>query len=37
MEIYDRGIGVVRGLPSRFVEDLDEELLEPVALVDEVL
>ncbi len=37
IEIYDRGIGIVLGKPSRFVEDLDEELLEPVALVDEVM
>ena len=36
MEIYDRGVGVVLGKPSRFIEDVSEELLEPVALIDEV-
>jgi DNA helicase-2/ATP-dependent DNA helicase PcrA len=36
IEIYDRGIGVVLGKPSRFLEDIDEHLLEPVALVDEI-
>jgi DNA helicase-2/ATP-dependent DNA helicase PcrA len=35
IEIYDRGMGVVLGKPSRFVEDLDETLLEPVALMEE--
>jgi DNA helicase-2/ATP-dependent DNA helicase PcrA len=35
IEIYDRGVGVVLGKPSRFIEDVGEELLEPMALVDE--
>jgi hypothetical protein len=35
IEIYDRGVGVILGKPSRFVADLDEALLEPIALVDE--
>jgi DNA helicase-2/ATP-dependent DNA helicase PcrA len=35
IEIYDRGVGVVLGKPSRFVEDVGEDLLEPVALVEE--
>jgi DNA helicase-2/ATP-dependent DNA helicase PcrA len=35
IEIYDRGVGVIFGKPSRFVADLDESLLEPIALVDE--
>jgi len=35
IEIYDRGVGVVLGKPSRFIEDVGEELLEPVALVEE--
>ena len=35
IEIYDRGVGVILGKPSRFVADVDEELLEPIALVDE--
>jgi ATP-dependent DNA helicase UvrD/PcrA len=35
IEIYDRGIGVILGKPSRFIADLDEGLLEPIALVDE--
>ncbi len=35
IEIYDRGVGVILGKPSRFVADLDETLLEPIALVDE--
>jgi DNA helicase-2/ATP-dependent DNA helicase PcrA len=35
MEAYDRGVGIVLGKPSRFLEDLDGDLLEPVALVDE--
>ena len=35
MESYDRGVGRVLGKPSRFLEDLGDELLEPIALVDE--
>jgi len=35
VEIYDRGLGLVFAKPSRFVEGLGEDLLEPVALVDE--
>ena len=35
IEIYDRGVGVIFGKPSRFVADLDESLLEPIALVDD--
>ncbi len=35
IEIYDRGVGVILGKPSRFVADVDEALLEPIALVDE--
>ena len=35
IEIYDRGVGVILGKPSRFVADLEESLLEPIALVDE--
>ncbi len=35
IEIYDRGLGLVFAKPSRFVEGLGEDLLEPVALVDE--
>ncbi len=35
IEIYDRGVGVILGKPSRFVADVDETLLEPIALVDE--
>jgi DNA helicase-2/ATP-dependent DNA helicase PcrA len=36
IEIYDRGAGVVLGKPSRFIEDVGEELLEPIALIDEL-
>ena len=35
IEIYDRGVGVILGKPSRFVADLDEALLEPIALIEE--
>ncbi len=35
IEIYDRGVGVILGKPSRFIADLEESLLEPIALVDE--
>jgi DNA helicase-2/ATP-dependent DNA helicase PcrA len=35
IEIYDRGVGVILGKPSRFVADVDETLLEPIALIDE--
>jgi DNA helicase-2/ATP-dependent DNA helicase PcrA len=36
MEVFERGAGVVLGRPSRFLEDVGDELLEPVALVEEV-
>ena len=35
IEMYDRGVGLTLGKPSRFVEDVGEDLLEPVLLVDE--
>jgi DNA helicase-2/ATP-dependent DNA helicase PcrA len=35
IEIYDRGVGVILGKPSRFIADVEESLLEPIALVDE--
>jgi len=35
IEIYDRGVGVILGKPSRFIADFEESLLEPIALVDE--
>ncbi|MCC6847914.1 MAG: ATP-dependent helicase [Deltaproteobacteria bacterium] len=35
IEIWDRGVGVVLGKPSRFVADLDESILEPIALIEE--
>jgi DNA helicase-2/ATP-dependent DNA helicase PcrA len=35
IEIYDRGVGVILGKPSRFIADIDQSLLEPIALVDE--
>jgi DNA helicase-2/ATP-dependent DNA helicase PcrA len=35
IEMYDRGLGLVLGKPSRFVEGLGDGVLEPVALVDE--
>jgi len=37
IEIYDRGLGLVFAKPSRFIEGLGEDLLEPVALVDEAV
>jgi DNA helicase-2/ATP-dependent DNA helicase PcrA len=37
VEMYDRGLGLVFAKPSRFVEGLGEDLLEPVALVDEAV
>ena len=30
VEMYDRGVGVILGKPSRFLEDLDEAALEPI-------
>ena len=36
IEMYDRGVGLTLGKPSRFIEDLGEDLLEPVLLVDEM-
>jgi len=35
MEMFERGLGVVLGKPSRFIEGLADELLEPVALISE--
>jgi DNA helicase-2/ATP-dependent DNA helicase PcrA len=35
IEVYDRGVGLVMGKPSRFIEGLGDDLLEPVALVHE--
>jgi DNA helicase-2/ATP-dependent DNA helicase PcrA len=35
LEAYDRGLGLVMSKTSRFLEDIDEDVLEPVALVDE--
>jgi DNA helicase-2/ATP-dependent DNA helicase PcrA len=35
IEVYDRGLGLILAKPSRFVEGLGADLLEPVALVDE--
>ena len=35
IEIYDRGVGVILGKPSRFIAEVNEDLLEPIALVDE--
>ncbi|MCC6767021.1 MAG: ATP-dependent helicase [Deltaproteobacteria bacterium] len=35
IEIWDRGVGVVLGKPSRFVADVDESILEPIALIEE--
>jgi DNA helicase-2/ATP-dependent DNA helicase PcrA len=35
IEMYDRGVGVVLGRPSRFLADLHESILEPIALVEE--
>ncbi len=35
VEMYDRGVGLILGKPSRFLEDFGEDLLEPVLLVDE--
>jgi DNA helicase-2/ATP-dependent DNA helicase PcrA len=35
IEMHERGMGIVLGKPSRFLEDLGEDVLEPIALVDE--
>ncbi len=35
MEMFERGVGVVLGRPSRFIEGLADQLLEPLALVSE--
>lgn len=35
MEMHERGVGMLLAKPSRFVEDVPDGLLEPVALVDE--
>ncbi len=35
VEMFDRGLGLVLARPSRFVDGLGEDLLEPIALVDE--
>jgi DNA helicase-2/ATP-dependent DNA helicase PcrA len=37
IEIYDRGLGLIMAKPSRFVEGLSDDLLEPIALVDEAI
>ncbi len=34
MEMHERGMGILLARPSRFVEDVPEALLEPIALVD---
>jgi len=34
VEIHDRGVGFLIGRPSRFIEDIGDELLEPVVLAD---
>ncbi len=36
IETYERGMGFVMAKPSRFIEGLDEDVLEPLALVDEI-
>jgi len=36
IETYERGMGLVMAKPSRFIEGLDEDVLEPIALVDEI-
>jgi DNA helicase-2/ATP-dependent DNA helicase PcrA len=36
IHLYERGIGVVMGKPSRFISDLPAELLPTVSLVEEV-
>ncbi len=35
MEMHERGVGMLMAKPSRFVEDIGAELLEPIAEVDE--
>jgi DNA helicase-2/ATP-dependent DNA helicase PcrA len=35
IKIFDRGLRMVLSRPSQFIEGIDEELLEPMALVDE--
>jgi ATP-dependent DNA helicase UvrD/PcrA len=35
INIYDRGLGMVLGTPSRFVDDLPEEILRKVTLVED--
>jgi DNA helicase-2/ATP-dependent DNA helicase PcrA len=35
IKIFDRGLRIVLSRPSRFIEGIPEELLEPVTLVDE--
>jgi DNA helicase-2/ATP-dependent DNA helicase PcrA len=35
ISIFDRGIGIVLGKPSRFIEDIPPELLRPVTLVEQ--
>jgi DNA helicase-2/ATP-dependent DNA helicase PcrA len=33
INIYDRGVGMVLSRPSRFIEGIDEDILEPWSLV----
>jgi DNA helicase-2/ATP-dependent DNA helicase PcrA len=35
IKIFDRGLRMVLSRPSQFIEGIDEDLLEPMALVDE--
>jgi DNA helicase-2/ATP-dependent DNA helicase PcrA len=35
IKIFDRGLRMVLSRPSQFIEGISEDLLEPVALVDE--
>jgi len=35
INIFDRGLGVIMGRPSRFIEDIAPELLRPLTLVEQ--
>ena len=35
INIFDRGLGIIMGRPSRFIEDLPPEQLRPVTLIEE--
>ena len=35
INVFDRGLGMVMGKPSRFIEDISPDLLRPVALVEQ--